>query len=215
MFTKVAQVAECRTRHTSSYIVEGATTTAAVTHCVCVCTLKREPRRSKAREPFLDTKSKIRLLSLSLSTHFVYVLFCFSSSSFERFSDAFQQKEREKKKHIQLSESELSPHRRSQEILSSLVARTPAMLINERRIWLGIPHTQKSCCVRIFQIEKWKCVKNKITKKKEKNFFSRKKKEEQQKEIELQCQMEISRVAGGRSFSLSGDAETRWPLRGH
>ena len=55
-------------------------------------------------------------------------------------------------------------------------------------------------------------------KKKRKKFFfslSRKKKEEQQKEIELQCQIEISRVAGGRSFSLSGDAETRWPLRGH
>ena len=171
MFTKVAQVAECRTRHTSSYIVEGATTTAAVTHCVCVCTLKREPRRSKAREPFLDTKSKIRLLSLSLHSLRICPLlffFFFIRTILGRIST---ERKREKKKHIQLSESELSPHRRSQEILSSLVARTPAMLINERRIWLGIPHTQKSCCVRIFQIEKWKCVGNKITKKKEKNFF--------------------------------------------
>ena len=101
MFTKVAQVAECRTRHTSSYIVEGATTTAAVTHCVCVCTLKREPRRSKAREPFLDTKSKIRLLSLSLSpltsymSSFVFLLL-HSNDSRTHFN---RKKEREKKTH--------------------------------------------------------------------------------------------------------------------
>ena len=111
--------------------------------------------------------------SLSLSLHSLRIcpllfFFFFIRTILGRIST---ERKREKKKHIQLSESELSPHRRSQEILSSLVARTPAMLINERRIWLGIPHTQKSCCVRIFQIEKWKCVGNKITKKKEKNFF--------------------------------------------